>query len=98
VTPAADTGSVLPALAPLSGLADAGKTSFPTLLIVLFLLIVAAALTAAGPRLWQRYEPQLALSGAPTDDMRLGALSRASASGAELQKTIAARRASRSAS
>jgi hypothetical protein len=83
-----------PAPTPLSGLANVGKTGFPVLVVVVALLLLAAALTAAGPRLWQRWQP--ALFGPPTDDdMRLVALKRASASGAELQKTIAARRATR---
>jgi hypothetical protein len=96
--PPAPEGSTntAPALTPLSGLAKAGKTGFPMLLLVLALLLLAAALAAAAPRLWQRWQP-VPFGPPESDDMRLGALQRASASGAELQKTIAARRATRSA-
>ena len=89
--------SLASVLSPLSGLAEPGKTGFPILLILLIVLLVATALTAAGPRLWQHWEPALPWGTDVDDDMRLGALGRASASGAELQQTIAKRRAMRSA-
>jgi hypothetical protein len=89
-------GSIAAALSPLSGLAEPGKTGFPILLIVLFVLLAALALTAAGPRLWQRYEPALPWGPDVDDEIRLTALGRASASGAELQQTIAAKKKSRS--
>jgi hypothetical protein len=84
-------------LSPLSGLAEVGKTGFPVLVILLIVLLAAAALTAVGPRLWQRWEPALPWGPSVDDEVRLGALSRASASGAELQQTIAARKVTRSA-
>jgi hypothetical protein len=84
------------ALSPLSGLAEAGKTGFPVLVILLIALLLATALTAAGPRLWQRWEPALPWGPSVDDDVRLTALRRASASGAELQQTIASRKVTRS--
>jgi hypothetical protein len=84
-------------LSPLSGLAEAGKSGFPVLVILLIVLLAATALIAVGPRLWQRWEPALPWGPAVDDDMRLGALGRASASGAELQQTIAARKVTRGA-
>lgn len=98
--PSGPTGGSSPiasVLAPLSGLAQPGKTGFPFLLILLFVLIAATVLTAVGPRLWRRWEPALPWGPEVDDEVRLGALSRASKSGAELQQTIAARRATRSA-
>ena len=83
-------------LSPLSGIAEPGTTGFPILLIVLAMILIALALTAAGPRLWQRYEPALPWGPEVDDETRLTALGRASASGAELQQTIAAKKASRS--
>jgi hypothetical protein len=88
-------GSIAAALSPLSGLAEPGKTGFPILLIVLFVLLAALALTATGPRLWQRYEPALPWGPDVDDEIRLTALGRASASSAELQQTIAAKKKSR---
>jgi hypothetical protein len=89
-------GAIATALSPLSGLAEPGTTGFPILLILLFVILGALAVTAGGPRLWQRYEPELPWGPKVDDDTRLTALGRASASGAELQQTIAARKASRS--
>jgi hypothetical protein len=89
-------GAIATALSPLSGLAEPGTTGFPILLILLFVILGALAVTAAGPRLWQRYEPELPWGPKVDDDTRLTALGRASASGAELQQTIASRKASRS--
>jgi hypothetical protein len=89
-------GSIAAALSPLSGFATPGKTGFPILLIVLFVLLAALALTATGPRIWQRYEPALPWGPDADDEIRLTALGRASASSAELQQTIAAKKKSRS--
>jgi hypothetical protein len=89
--------SIASALKPISGLVQPGKTGFPILLILLIVLLGATIVTATGPRLWQRWEPSLPWGPQVDDDVRLGALSRASASGAELQQTIAERRATRSA-
>jgi hypothetical protein len=88
--------STATALSPVSGLVEAGKTGFPVLVILLIVLLAATALTAAGPRLWQRWEPALPWGPSVDDDVRLTALRRASASGAELQQTIAARKVTRS--
>jgi hypothetical protein len=89
-------GSIAAALSPISGLAEPGKTGFPILLIVLFVLLAALALTATGPRLYQRYEPALPWGPGADDEIRLTALGRASASSAELQQTIATKKKSRS--
>ena len=95
---AADSSPNAPTPAPVSGLAEVGKTGFPTVLLVLLLcLLASAAALAVGPRLWQRWEPALPWGPDVDKEVRLGALARASASGAELQKTIASRRATRSA-
>jgi hypothetical protein len=88
--------SLASALSPLSGLAAPGKTGFPILLILLMVLLAALFLTATGPRIWQRYEPELPWGPDVDDEVRLTALSRASASSAELQQTIASRKAARS--
>jgi hypothetical protein len=95
----ADAGgpSNLPALTPLSGVADVGKTGSPALVLLLIVLLAALAITAAGPRLWQRFEPRLLFDAPEDDEMRLGALQRASSRSAELQQTIATRRSARSA-
>jgi hypothetical protein len=85
-------GSIAAALSPLSGLAAPGKTGFPILLIVLFVLLAALALIATGPRVWQRFEPALPWGPDADDEIRLTALGRASASSAELQQTIAAKK------
>ena len=84
-------------LSPLSGIAEPGKTGFPILLILLAIILMALALTAIGPRVWQRYEPALPWGPEADDEVRLTAIRRASASGAQLQQTIAERKASRSA-